>query len=412
MKLSIIICAYNTKKEYLCKCLESIKGSTLSKYENEYEICLVDDGSTLDYSDLVCDFGVKYKKTENKGIFSARKTGIELSSGEYAIFVDSDDCVSFNYHLPMLNEAIKSGADIVINDWAFYNGSLRYYPKNDPTIKNNLDLKGIDALGAFLSNKGKSHSFFVLWNKLFKASILKNAVKKIKEIDSLNMLSYGEDALINFFAFKEAKYVKNVHVGYYFYRTHENQVVNTSSYEGLKKQVLEMSKVLDIMEENIKNETEEKMLSAHIKEWRALCARFHYSRARAEKYSDLYDYIKEQYGVFKNQKAKGKDSRAYFSKKLLGDNFEEVEKSLKSLWQSSSAKNVEYKNDAYTKASIKFLLSEGKITADSTHPYDIKIPKLKSSLKHKLIYNPFLYRIGLLVFRKNSKIRGKLKKHI
>ena len=56
MKLSIVICVYNTDKAYLYECISSIFSSTLS----DYEIVLIDDGSTLDYSDIIKEYKLKY----------------------------------------------------------------------------------------------------------------------------------------------------------------------------------------------------------------------------------------------------------------------------------------------------------------------------------------------------------------
>ena len=48
MKLSVIICVYNTEKQYFEECLKSIRKSTLK----DYEILVIDDGSNIDYSDV------------------------------------------------------------------------------------------------------------------------------------------------------------------------------------------------------------------------------------------------------------------------------------------------------------------------------------------------------------------------
>ena len=122
MKLTVIICVYNTDKSYLDECLSSITHSTLAtaklcdRDDIGYEILMVDDGSTEDYRDLVDKYGVRYVKTENRGIFTARALGVELADGDFITFCDSDDTVSFNYHLPMLMTAEFHSADIVINE--------------------------------------------------------------------------------------------------------------------------------------------------------------------------------------------------------------------------------------------------------------------------------------------------------
>ena len=91
--LSIIVPVYNVER-YLCQCLDSLLAQNLS----DYEIILVDDGST-DQSGMICDryasahslFQCVHKP--NGGLPSARKCGFEASHGQYVTFVDSDDWV-------------------------------------------------------------------------------------------------------------------------------------------------------------------------------------------------------------------------------------------------------------------------------------------------------------------------------
>ena len=137
MKLSVIVCVYNTPKQYLCECLRAIRASSL----RDIEICLVDDGSREDYSELVSRFDVKYKKTENRGILAARLYGISMAEGDYIAFHDSDDTVSFDFYRPMIAAAEEKNADIVLNDWAFHTDKARYFCKQDLTISTDIDKK-------------------------------------------------------------------------------------------------------------------------------------------------------------------------------------------------------------------------------------------------------------------------------
>lgn len=95
--VTIIIPVYNVEK-YIRVCLDSVLSQT---YRN-LEIILVDDGST-DGSGLVCD---EYSKTDNRikvihknneGVSTARNTGIEMATGKYVCFVDSDDILMPDY---------------------------------------------------------------------------------------------------------------------------------------------------------------------------------------------------------------------------------------------------------------------------------------------------------------------------
>ncbi|MGO5473359.1 glycosyltransferase [Streptococcus hyointestinalis] len=94
--LSVIVPVYNVEK-YLKRCLESI----LVQSWNNYEIILVDDGST-DRSAQICDsYAEKYEMIrvihkENNGLSDTRNRGIEQASGEYVYFPDSDDWLEPN----------------------------------------------------------------------------------------------------------------------------------------------------------------------------------------------------------------------------------------------------------------------------------------------------------------------------
>ena len=92
-KVSVIVPVYRTL-EWLARCVQSITGQT---YKN-LEIILVDDGSP-DSSGEICDeyskrdSRVKAIHKKNAGVAAARNSGLKVATGEYCIFVDSDDYI-------------------------------------------------------------------------------------------------------------------------------------------------------------------------------------------------------------------------------------------------------------------------------------------------------------------------------
>ena len=112
-KISVIVPVYNTKK-YLSRCLDSI----LSQSFTDFELLLIDDGSTDD-SGVICDAyaekdnRIRVFHKENGGVSSARNLGINNASGKWIYFVDSDDELLPD-GLKTLVENVSEGADVVM----------------------------------------------------------------------------------------------------------------------------------------------------------------------------------------------------------------------------------------------------------------------------------------------------------
>lgn len=139
-KLSIIIPIYNSEK-YLDECINSI----LSQEFQDFELILVDDGSS-DRSPLICD---KYSKqdtrisvihTKNGGVSKARNHGIERSTGIYIAFVDADDMVNPRMYSTLYNKAIQTNSDLILCGYkeiaSSYSKDIKY---NLPLEKMNRD---------------------------------------------------------------------------------------------------------------------------------------------------------------------------------------------------------------------------------------------------------------------------------
>ena len=96
VRVSIIIPVYNAEKT-LKKTMDSVFNQT----DPEFEIILVDDGSS-DSSGTLCDgysksdSRVKVKHIENSGVSRARNEGIKVASGNYIMFLDADDVIESN----------------------------------------------------------------------------------------------------------------------------------------------------------------------------------------------------------------------------------------------------------------------------------------------------------------------------
>lgn len=112
--ISVVIPVYNTEK-YIKTTVKSI----LKQSFQDYEIILVDDGST-DSSPEICESlaidhdNIRVFHTENRGAAAARNYGVDVAEGSYIAFVDSDDTVDPDYLYILYNNLIDNDADISV----------------------------------------------------------------------------------------------------------------------------------------------------------------------------------------------------------------------------------------------------------------------------------------------------------
>ena len=115
MKISIIVPIYNVA-DYLAKCLDSLLAQDLP--QNEYEIIVVNDGSTDNSGDIAQQYADKYENItlinqENQGLSGARNTGIKHAKGEYIQFVDSDDFLEENVLGGLMKQVEEDNLDVL-----------------------------------------------------------------------------------------------------------------------------------------------------------------------------------------------------------------------------------------------------------------------------------------------------------
>lgn len=169
-KVSIIVPVYNVEK-YLHRCLDSIVGQT---YKN-IEVIIIDDGST-DNSGKICD---EYNRDvrchishqKNKGLSQTRNEALKIVSGEYVLFVDSDDYIDNNLVEKILRLMRGNNADVAIfSNYEITNfGSTKYINAFE---KDNIDISSLDTNKLYhLVMMDKILN--VVWNKMYKSDLWK-----------------------------------------------------------------------------------------------------------------------------------------------------------------------------------------------------------------------------------------------
>lgn len=181
--ISIVVPAYNAAG-VIERCINSVLQQTYS----DFELLIVDDGSTDNTAELVAvraalDARIRLIQQANAGVSSARNTGIDAASGDLLCFIDSDDTVSANY-LEILYTLYSPGALPVID--VMRSDGVGSALSNMPEIYT-LDATWTDS---YFCGQLRYGIAFSVWNKLYSLQIIRR-----EHISFLPELSIGEDML-------------------------------------------------------------------------------------------------------------------------------------------------------------------------------------------------------------------------
>ena len=246
--ISVIVPVYKVE-EWLDECVESI---VRQSYKN-LEIILVDDGSP-DNCPQMCDEWakkddrIKVIHKENGGLSSARNAALDIIKGDYISFIDSDDYIHPDMYKTMLEDAKRTGADIV---------KCGRYIDRDGTIerltfiKKPREYNREEMLDCFFYHRDDFCSG--VWDKLYKSELFGD----LRFPDGLNSEDYYVYAII----YSSAKKLYYNNRPFYYYRKREDSIcaadeINEHSFDKIK--------VSDIVYEYVKKENPERMEDAKI----------------------------------------------------------------------------------------------------------------------------------------------------
>lgn len=226
-KLSVIVPVYNTEK-YLRECIDSILAQTFT----DYELILVDDGST-DGSGAICeeyaknDARIRVIHQENGGVTNARKHGVRCARGMYFSFIDSDDWIHPEMLEQMVAKCVETNADIVVCDVSLEYGTKTevlpslaeegFYHKNDlrnkiyPAMLMDVRFRRPGILGSSC-------------NKLFRRNLLEQVFWQVDD-----SFVYAEDALFCYAALLESNGIFVLRKPLYHYRQHSASAMHQYS---------------------------------------------------------------------------------------------------------------------------------------------------------------------------------------
>lgn len=242
--ISVIIPVYNTEK-YVERCLESVLAQT---YQN-IEIIIIDNASTGNIKKIYSDYTETYPEKkiklvshkENQGLFKARISGIKASTGEYYAFIDSDDTISIDYYRLLVEEAIKTGNEIVAAKtlWELP-GEEKY--KSNLYISEMLGKlpKETDMLEMMYLNEGKCYSFHLIWNKLFSKTLWEKVSPHFLKINEHIVMLEDYVAMTIYYSYADGfSYVSNAY--HFYYKNEDAYTSRHADLEKIKKTIQDLS---------------------------------------------------------------------------------------------------------------------------------------------------------------------------
>lgn len=129
MDVSIIVPVYNAEP-YLRQCLDSLVGQ---QTVYQYEVIAIDDGSTDQSLSILKEYQdqITILTKENSGPSDARNMGVEIATGAYLMFVDSDDYVTTDFVETMMQAIVREKAEVAICDFFVVSDKITHIKKGD-----------------------------------------------------------------------------------------------------------------------------------------------------------------------------------------------------------------------------------------------------------------------------------------
>lgn len=148
-KISIIIPVYNAE-DFLRACLESVCSQTFT----DYEVILINDGSTDSTSSIISSFKSQHPnficlEQPNRGAAAARNAGLSQAEGEYVCFLDGDDFLAPDFLEKMFQAIQTGGAELAVCPQPFYDTLSGHTRDEDAGVFKNPLLCGLDRAGLF-----------------------------------------------------------------------------------------------------------------------------------------------------------------------------------------------------------------------------------------------------------------------
>ena len=227
-KTSVIVPIYNAEK-YLARCLDSI----LIQADENVELILINDGSTDKSEEIIKTYlgkyksSIKYIKKENSGVANSRNVGLEKATGEYIIFVDSDDYIDKDL-FKKLEQYMNQSIDIIK-----YKAIIETEEEEEIGQYEGPTFDTTSGEEAFSKLCFDDEMVDALWVYAYKRELfIKNKLKFMKDAD------HEDFGLIPLIILKAKTFISTNIQGYHYVQS-RNSVTRTKDYTKTVKKVFD-----------------------------------------------------------------------------------------------------------------------------------------------------------------------------
>lgn len=212
--LSIIVPVYNSSK-YISACVDSLLNQGME--ESEYQIILVDDGSTDGSSEILDSYASRYSEIEvihksNGGVSSARNAGLDVAIGKWIAFVDSDDFLLPGVYGEIIGYMQNKGYESALLSFQEFQSEDDICPISNITFHSTFSARSSPNV----------------WSMIILRDVIKNNTIRFNE-----QLQFGEDTLFSYFVWL---YIQPgtqciVNEPIYCYRQHPESVMHQKTLQ-------------------------------------------------------------------------------------------------------------------------------------------------------------------------------------
>ena len=222
--ISVIVPVYKVEP-YLCQCVDSILAQTYKKLE----IILVDDGSPDRCPQICDDYAKKDERIrvihkENGGVSDARNAGLDIVTGEYIGFVDSDDWIAPEMYEGLIRSLLKYNADIAACGYQESNGKRTVATKSMARQEKSYTVEE-----AFREVLLSGEISVTMCNNIYTRRLFQNIRFPVGEI--------YEDRAIFYQLFGKSSIICHCGTNGYFYRKGHDSITRSTDFQDLKKAI-------------------------------------------------------------------------------------------------------------------------------------------------------------------------------